>query len=203
MRATPSARDPVLLRSLLRERKKHRKYGATVDAVGGCFRAGVMERFGAVGDDMEALVRGACGDLDRDRGEADWAFTAPSQATYYMQHIGLAGVMADAAMVDAAIEADIYQRDAGRRGGGWCGLVPSPLCVCVCGCPSVSRASVSCVCVRRAPWAVFLFSEGAWPSPSPSTWRAPRTHPLARFPTGTGGLRFALPPRWRPRSAQT
>eukprot|EP00966_Prymnesium_polylepis_P080129 1856903-Prymnesium_polylepis.1 len=26
-------------------------------------------------------------------------------------------------------------------------------------------------------------SEGAWPSPSPSTWRAPRTHPhpLARF----------------------
>ena len=34
-------------------------------------------------------------------------------------------------------------------------------------------------------------SEGAWPSPSPSTWRTPRTHPLARFPTGTGGLRFA------------
>ena len=79
-----------------------------------------MERFGAVGDDMEALVRGTCGDLklDRDRGEADWAFTAPSQVTYCMQHIVLAGVMADAAMVDAAIEADIYQRDAGRRGGG-------------------------------------------------------------------------------------
>jgi hypothetical protein len=35
-----------------------------------------------------------------------------------MQHIVLAGVMADAAMVNAAIEADIYQRDAGRRGGG-------------------------------------------------------------------------------------
>ena len=29
----------------LRERKMHRKYGATVDRVGGCFRAGVMERF--------------------------------------------------------------------------------------------------------------------------------------------------------------
>eukprot|EP00966_Prymnesium_polylepis_P026034 600157-Prymnesium_polylepis.1 len=39
-------------------------------------------------------------------------------APYYMQHIVLAGVMADAAMVNAAIEADIYQRDAGRRGGG-------------------------------------------------------------------------------------
>eukprot|EP00966_Prymnesium_polylepis_P152449 3521474-Prymnesium_polylepis.1 len=50
-------------------------------------------------------------------------------------------------------------------------------------------------------------SEGAWPSasPSPSTWRAPRTHPLARFARQGrgGGLRFALPPRWRPRSAQT
>ena len=36
-----------------------------------------------------------------------------AQVTYYMQHIVLAGVMADAAMVDAAIEAGIYQRDAG------------------------------------------------------------------------------------------
>ena len=71
----------------LRERKKHLKYGATVDRVGGCFRAGVMERFGAVGDDMQAMVRGACGDLDRDRGEEDWAFSAPSQVTSYMQHI--------------------------------------------------------------------------------------------------------------------
>eukprot|EP00966_Prymnesium_polylepis_P300470 6943804-Prymnesium_polylepis.1 len=39
----------------LREQKKHRKYGATVDRVGGCFRAAVMERFGAVGDDMQAM----------------------------------------------------------------------------------------------------------------------------------------------------
>ena len=30
-----------------------------------------------------------------------------------MQHIVLAGVMADAAMVDAAIEADVYRRDLG------------------------------------------------------------------------------------------
>ena len=28
-----------------------------------------MERFGAVGDDLQAMVRSACGDLDRDRGE--------------------------------------------------------------------------------------------------------------------------------------
>eukprot|EP00966_Prymnesium_polylepis_P017085 394157-Prymnesium_polylepis.1 len=41
--------------------------------------------------DMQEMVRGACGDLDRDRGEEDWAFPAPSQVTYYMQHIVLAG----------------------------------------------------------------------------------------------------------------
>ena len=46
IRATPSARDAPGVAALLRERKKHRKYGATVDAVGGCFRAGVMERLG-------------------------------------------------------------------------------------------------------------------------------------------------------------
>ena len=107
----------------LREQKKHRKYGATVDRVGGCFRAAVMERFGAVGDDMQAMVRGARAvtDLPRPRSaasEEDWAFSAPSQVTYYMQHIVLAGVMADAAMVDAAIEADVYRRDLGAVRGG-------------------------------------------------------------------------------------
>ena len=71
-----------------------------------------------VWDDMQAMVRGACGDLDRDRGEEDWAFSAPSQVTYYMQHIVLAGVMADAAMVDAAIEADVYRRDLGAVRAG-------------------------------------------------------------------------------------
>ena len=99
----------------MRERKKHRKYGATVDRVGGCFRAGVMERFGAVGDDLQAMVRGACGDLDRDRGEEDWAFSAPSQVTYYMQHIVMAGVMADAAMVDGAIERCAWRAEAKQK----------------------------------------------------------------------------------------
>ena len=42
----------------MRERTKHRKYGAKVDRVGGCFRAGVMERFGAVGDDLQACTAG-------------------------------------------------------------------------------------------------------------------------------------------------
>eukprot|EP00966_Prymnesium_polylepis_P094363 2183988-Prymnesium_polylepis.1 len=46
---------------------------------------------------------------------------------------------------------------------------------------------------RWRPCGSLRTSEGAWPGPSPSTWHAPRTHPLARFPIGTGGLRFALP----------
>ena len=84
-----------------------------------CSFRGVMERFGAVGDDLQAMVRGACGDLDRDRGEEDWAFSAPSQVTYYMQHIVMAGVMADAAMVDGAIERDVYcRRDPAEVRGG-------------------------------------------------------------------------------------
>ena len=56
---------------------------------------------------------------DRDRGEEDWAFSAPSQVTYYMQHLVMAGVMADAAMVDGAIERDVYcRRDPEELRGG-------------------------------------------------------------------------------------
>ena len=51
--------------------------------------------------------------------EEDWAFSAPSQVTYYMQHIVMAGVMADAAMVDGAIERDVYcRRDPAELRGG-------------------------------------------------------------------------------------
>eukprot|EP00966_Prymnesium_polylepis_P128745 2977774-Prymnesium_polylepis.1 len=59
----------------------------------------------------------------------------------------------------AAVEADIYQRDAGGDEGeadaaSGTGL---PSAFASVRCPSVSRVSVSCVCVRRAPWAVCLF----------------------------------------------
>ena len=38
---------------------------------------------------------------------------------YYMQHIVMAGVMADAAMVDGAIERDVYcRRDPAELRGG-------------------------------------------------------------------------------------
>ena len=41
------------------------------------FRAGVMERYGACSDDLVGLVRGLCGDGERDPLEDDWA-SAPS-----------------------------------------------------------------------------------------------------------------------------
>ncbi len=41
-------------------------------------------------------------------GDADdWYFTAPSCRSYFMQGVVFAAVMADAAMVDAAITLDI------------------------------------------------------------------------------------------------
>ena len=70
-----------------------------------------MERFGACSDDLVGLVTELCGEGDRAMDADDWYFTAPSRVTYYMQRVVFAGVMADAAMVDAAIDADVGRRD--------------------------------------------------------------------------------------------
>eukprot|EP00966_Prymnesium_polylepis_P174386 4035000-Prymnesium_polylepis.1 len=67
---------------------------------------------------MEALVRGACGDLDRDRGEADLAFihgAFPDHLIHAAHRLG--GRNGECGDGGRAIEANIYQRDAGRRGG--------------------------------------------------------------------------------------
>ena len=80
---------------------KHAHYRAAVEAMGACFRAATMERFGACSDDLCALVRELCGEEDRPSASDDWYFTAPSSVTYHMQHVVLAGVLSDAAMVDA------------------------------------------------------------------------------------------------------
>ena len=45
----------------------------------------------------------------------DWYFTAPSRRSYFMQGVVVAGVMADAAMLDSAIALD--HSDCGVRGG--------------------------------------------------------------------------------------
>ena len=101
----------------LRAERKRAKYGDAVRAVGGEFIAAVMERYGACSDDMCRLAALACGDGDRELSEADdWYFTAPSRRSYFMQGVVFAGVMADAAMVDAAITLD-HVCPRGRGGG--------------------------------------------------------------------------------------
>ena len=72
-----------------------------------------MERFGTCSDDLVGLITELCGEGDREVGAEDWYFSAPSRVTYYMQRVVFAGVMGDAAMVDAALDTDVWDRDAG------------------------------------------------------------------------------------------
>ena len=47
------------------------------------------------------------GDADRDLlGADDYYFSAPSRVSYYAQHVVFAGVMGDAAMLDAVLALD-------------------------------------------------------------------------------------------------
>ena len=84
------------------------------------FRAGVMERFGAcmyvVSDDLVGLVRELCGGGDRDSVEDDWSAAPKTQFPYHMQRVVFAGVMADAEMVERALDMDVFcmRPEAGR-----------------------------------------------------------------------------------------
>ena len=45
----------------------------------------------------------------------DWSFTAPSRVTYYMQHVVFTAVIADATMLERAIDADVYSVGKARQ----------------------------------------------------------------------------------------
>ena len=84
-------------------------------AVAGDFRPAIVERGGAVGDDMHGLLRMFAGDGEREHGaDDDWYFSAPSRVSYFMQHVVFATVMADASMLDSVIGLDV----GGDRQGG-------------------------------------------------------------------------------------
>ena len=85
MAATPSSRERGGVAAQQRAGKKCGKYGPAVAAQGGVFRAAVMERFGACGDDLCGLVSQLCGEGERAHDAEDWTFTAPSRVTYFMQ----------------------------------------------------------------------------------------------------------------------
>ena len=108
-RSSPSSADESgRAATLLRAEKKVAKYVQLLLAVGGLFRAAVVERFGAVGDSLAGLLRLVVGDAERMRDEDDYSFTAQRQVVWAAQHVVFSAVMGDAAMLDAAMERDVY-----------------------------------------------------------------------------------------------
>ena len=71
LRSSPSSSAESGRAATLRAEKKVAKYERIMLSVGGVFRAGVVERFGAVGDSLAGLVRMTVGDAARmgDEGE--------------------------------------------------------------------------------------------------------------------------------------
>ena len=57
------------------------------------FRAGVVERFGAVGDGLAGMIRQMVGDAARMGDEDDYSFTAQRMLAWAMQHVVFGAVM--------------------------------------------------------------------------------------------------------------
>ena len=111
LRATPPSDEAVGVAAFLRAMRKKRKYEPLAHAVSGRFSDAVMERYGACSDGLQGLLRMIAGDADRDLlGADDYYFSAPSRVSYYAQHVVFAGVMGDAAMLDAVLALDTAGR---------------------------------------------------------------------------------------------
>ena len=108
LRSSPSSSAESGRAATLRAEKKVAKYERIMLSVGGVFRAGVVERFGAVGDSLAGLVRMTVGDAARMGDEDDYSFTAQRMLGWAMQHVVFGAVMGDAAMLEAALERDVY-----------------------------------------------------------------------------------------------
>ena len=79
------------------------EYGPLAASASSNFCPGVVERFAAFGDEFAGLIGQLCGDGERDRmRHDDVTFSHSSRSTYTagMMMIGLAVVVADAAMLD-------------------------------------------------------------------------------------------------------
>ena len=71
--SSPSSADESGRAATLRAEKKVGKYEHILRAVDGVFRAGVVERFGAVGDSLAGLLRMVVGDAERMRDAEDYS----------------------------------------------------------------------------------------------------------------------------------
>ena len=109
-----------------RAQRKSQKYAPLAAGVSSIFIPAVVERYGAQCDQLVGLISQLCGDGDRDRmRHDDVTFSQSSRTTYMAGMIGLAAVVADAAMVDSVIGLDVRRDDERAmpgprmgRGGG-------------------------------------------------------------------------------------
>ena len=102
----PSSAEPGVAAEL-RARKKEGKYAAACSARGCSFVPAIMERFGTVGCGLMGLLRECAGDRAVSCDAPDWSFTAKSRRDYFVQHVVFACVIADAAMLETAIDLDV------------------------------------------------------------------------------------------------
>ena len=109
---SPSSAVSSGVAAQLRASKKAAKYEPLAQSVSSAFRPAVIERYGACCDDLVGLIRMLCGDRDRDQLEPDYAFSTCSRSTYMASRVVFACVLADAAMVDAALLLDCAVQDS-------------------------------------------------------------------------------------------
>ena len=81
------------------------------------FRDGVIERYGHCSDGLVGLVRLIAGAGRREPWETDYSSAAPALVTHVAQCVVFGAVMADAAMLDAVLELDVWARESGGDGG--------------------------------------------------------------------------------------
>ena len=74
------------------------------------FREGVIERYGHCSDGLVGLVRLIAGAGHSEPWETDYSSAAPSRVTHVAQCVVFGAVMADAAMLDTALEMDALGR---------------------------------------------------------------------------------------------
>ena len=71
----------------------------------------MVERFGAVSDELVGLLRELVGDQHTDPLNPAYAFSAASRQTFLAQHLVLSTVVADAQMVETVLETDCFGSD--------------------------------------------------------------------------------------------
>ena len=94
----------------MRAQKKYSKYREACARIDSTFRDAVIERYGHCSDGLVGLVRLIAGAGHSEPWETDYSSAAPSRVTHVAQCVVFGAVMADAAMLDTALEMDAWGR---------------------------------------------------------------------------------------------